>query len=122
MEPVAAVAGWQDYSQALAVVGAIAGGVRSNEVNTMLMLADNLSGVQVSASQGKVIIAAFTGSDNQMVKALHVDNPQTVQGQGVGGGGELSVDGAAAPSQTFVPAEPKPVARPAARRAPAPKP
>jgi hypothetical protein len=79
-------------------------------------------GGYTNTPQGKVIIAAFTDSYNQMVKALRVYKPQTVQGQGLGGGGKLSVDGAAPPSQTFVPAEPKPAARPAARRAPAQKP
>ena len=122
------------FSRGLGVLGAIAGGIRTNEANTMLMLTDNRSGVQVSASQGsssntdfsvgavlfgggggggmsgytntpqgKVVIAAFTDSFNQMVKALRSYKPQTVQGQGLGGGGRLAVDGAAPPSQTSAP-------------------
>jgi curli biogenesis system outer membrane secretion channel CsgG len=117
-----------------ALLGAIAGSIRTNEASTMLMLTDNRSGVQVSASQGsasntdfnagavlfggggagglggytntpqgKVVIAAFTDSYNQMVKALREYKPQTVQGQGLGGGGKLAVDGAAPPSQTSAP-------------------
>jgi curli biogenesis system outer membrane secretion channel CsgG len=121
-------------SRNLALLGAIAGSIRTNEASTMLMLTDNRSGVQVSASQGsssntdfsagavlfggggggglggytntpqgKVVIAAFTDSYNQMVKALRQYKPQTVQGQGLGGGGKLTVDGAAPPSQTYAP-------------------
>jgi curli biogenesis system outer membrane secretion channel CsgG len=120
------------------LLGAIAGGFRNNEASTMLMLTDNRSGVQVSASQGsssntdfsvgavlfgggnsgvagggmggytntpqgKVVIAAFTDSYNQMVKSLRTYKPQTVQGQGLGGGGKLGVDGSAPPSQTSAP-------------------
>jgi curli biogenesis system outer membrane secretion channel CsgG len=123
------------------------GGVRTNEASTMLMLTDNRSGVQVSASQGsasntdfnvgavlfgggagaglggytstpqgKVVIAAFTDSYNQMVKALRNYKAQSVKGQGLGGGGRLGVDGAAAPSQTSAPA-----AAPARAAASAPK-
>ena len=130
----------------LALVGAVAGGIRSNEASTMLMLTDNRSGVQISASQGaskntdfsvgavlfggggaggmsgytntpqgKVVIAAFTDSYNQMVKSLRNYKPQTVQGQGLGGGGRLGVDGAAPPSQTSAPG-----GAPAARVAPVP--
>ena len=132
----------------LALLGAVAGGLRSNEASTMLMLTDNRSGVQISASQGaskntdfsvgavlfgggggggmsgytntpqgKVVIAAFTDSFNQMVKSLRNYKPQTVQGQGLGGGGKLTVDGAPPPSQTSAPGG---VAAPARRAAPAP--
>ena len=118
----------------LGLLGAVAGGIRTNEAATMLMLTDNRSGVQVSASQGsssntdfsvgavlfggggaggmggytstpqgKVVIAAFTDSYNQMVKSLRSYKPQTVQGQGLGGGGKLAVDGAPPPSQTSAP-------------------
>jgi Curli production assembly/transport component CsgG len=117
-----------------ALLGAIAGSFRTNEASTMLMLTDNRSGVQVSASQGsssntdfsagavlfgssaaggmggytntpqgKVVIAAFTDSYNQMVKSLRNYKAQTVKGQGLGGGGKLGVDGAAPPSQTSAP-------------------
>jgi len=53
--------------------------------------------------QGKVIAAAFMDAFNQMVIALRSYKAQAVRGQGLGGGGRLSVDGAAAPSQTSAP-------------------
>lgn len=53
--------------------------------------------------QGKVITAAFMDAYNQMVRALRSYKAQSVQGQGLGGGGRLTVDGAAAPSQTYTP-------------------
>lgn len=144
--------GLAGLSGGLGLLGAVAGGVRSNEANTMLMLTDNRSGVQVSASQGsasntdfnvgavlfggsaaggvggytntpqgKVVIAAFTDSFNQMVKALRVYRPQSVQGQGLGGGGRLGVDGGVAPSQTSAPGAVRPAPAPRARSTP-PKP
>lgn len=58
-----------------------------------------LGGYQNTA-QGKVITAAFMDAYNQMVVALRNYRAQSVQGQGLGGGGRLGVDGAAAPSQT----------------------
>jgi curli biogenesis system outer membrane secretion channel CsgG len=144
-------------SRNLNLLGAIAGGIRTNEASTMLMLTDNRSGVQVSASQGsssntdfsagavlfgggggggmggytntpqgKVVIAAFTDSYNQMVKSLRQYKPQTVQGQGLGGGGKLGVDGSAPPSQTYAPggvsSQQPTTARPAPARAPVKKP
>jgi curli biogenesis system outer membrane secretion channel CsgG len=145
--------GLAGISRNLGLLGAIAGSVRTNEASTMLMLTDNRSGVQVSASQGsssntdfsagavlfgggggggmggytntpqgKVVIAAFTDSYNQMVKSLRQYKPQTVQGQGLGGGGKLGVDGAAPPSQTYAPggvSTQQPATRPAPSRAPA---
>jgi curli biogenesis system outer membrane secretion channel CsgG len=138
-------------SRSLGILGAIAGGIRTNEASTMLMLTDNRSGVQVSAAQGsasntdfslgavlgggsaaaglggytntpqgKVVIAAFTDSYNQMVKALRNYKAQSVKGQGLGGGGRLGVDGGAAPSQTSAPGA-APAAAPARRPASAPK-
>jgi hypothetical protein len=56
-------------------------------------------------------MAAFMDSYNQMVKALRTYKAQTVQGQGLGTGGRLSVDGAPAPA---------PAAKPAAAPATAP--
>ena len=53
--------------------------------------------------QGKVIAAAFMDAYNQMVVALRQYKAQTVKGQGLGGGGRLTVDGSAAPSQTSAP-------------------
>ncbi len=145
--------GLAGISRNLGILGAVAGSVRTNEASTMLMLTDNRSGVQVSASQGsssntdfsagavlfgggggggmggytntpqgKVVIAAFTDSYNQMVKSLRQYKPQTVQGQGLGGGGKLGVDGSAPPSQTYAPggvSSQQPAGRPAPSRAPA---
>ena len=122
------------FSRGLGILGAVAGGIRTNEASTMLMLTDNRSGVQIAAAQGassntdfsvgavlfgggggggaggytntpqgKVVIAAFTDSYNQMVKSLRSYRSQSVQGQGLGGGGRLAVDGAAPPSQTSAP-------------------
>lgn len=54
--------------------------------------------------QGKLITAAFMDAYNQMVVSLRQYQAQTVRGQGLGGGGRLGVDGAAAPSQTSAPA------------------
>jgi len=47
-----------------------------------------------------VITAAFMDAYNQMVVALRNYKAQSVQGQGLGGGGKLGVDGGVAPSQT----------------------
>ncbi|MBS0453124.1 MAG: peptidoglycan-binding protein [Proteobacteria bacterium] len=60
-------------------------------------------GGYTNTAQGKVIAAAFMDAYNQMVRSLRQYRAQTVQGQGLGGGGRLSVDGAAAPSQTSAP-------------------
>ena len=82
-------------------------------------------GGYTNTAQGKVIAGAFMDAFNQMVRSLRSYKAQTVQGQGLGGGGRLSVDGAAAPSQTYVPVEkpavtaPKPPSK--ARTAPAQK-
>ncbi|RMX06004.1 peptidoglycan-binding protein [Corticibacter populi] len=51
--------------------------------------------------QGKLIAAAFMDAYNQMVLSLREYRAQSVQGQGLGGGGRLGVDGGAAPSQTY---------------------
>ncbi|WCM92432.1 peptidoglycan-binding protein [Acidovorax sp. NCPPB 2350] len=59
----------------------------------------SLGGYQ-NTSQGKVLTAAFMDAYNQMVMALRNYKAQSVQGQGLGGGGRLGVDGGAAPSQT----------------------
>ncbi len=53
-----------------------------------------------NTAEGKVIAAAFMDAFNQMVQSLRSYRPQAVKGQGLGGGGRLSVDGAAPPSQT----------------------
>ncbi|WP_216362478.1 CsgG/HfaB family protein [Bowmanella denitrificans] len=102
-------------------VGAVAGGARSNEAATTLLLIDNRSGVQVSSSvgnaknwdfslfggawfgmfagaggfsdtpEGKVITAAFADSYNHMVKSLRNYKAQNVEG-GLGKGGKLTVN------------------------------
>lgn len=80
--------------------------------------------------QGKVIVAAFADSFNQMVKALRNYKAQTVKG-GLGTGGRLGVQGgstaaskevdAAAPAPAPAPA-PKPAPKPAKKPAAAPAP
>ncbi|MBN7821025.1 CsgG/HfaB family protein [Bowmanella yangjiangensis] len=102
-------------------VGAVAGGARSNEAATTLLLIDNRSGVQVSSSvgnaknwdfslfggawfglfagaggfsdtpEGKVITAAFADSYNHMVNSLRNYKAQNVEG-GLGKGGKLTVN------------------------------
>lgn len=128
--------GLAGFSPGLALLGAVAGGIRKNEAATVLLLSDNRSGVQISAAQGsasntdfnvgavlfggggagglgaytntpqgKVVVAAFMDSFNQMVKALRSYRAQRVQGQGLGTGGRLAVDGAgsAAPATATAP-------------------
>ena len=72
-----------------------------------------------NTAQGKVISAAFMDAYNQMVISLRNYKAQSVKGQGLGGGGRLGVDGAAAPSQTSAPASAAP--SPAAQRPAPPK-
>lgn len=64
--------------------------------------------------QGKVIVAAFADSYNQMVKALRNYKAQTVRG-GLGTGGRLGVDGGSTAAS-------KEISAPAPAAAPAPKP
>lgn len=59
-------------------------------------------GGYTKTAEGKVIAAAFMDAYNQMVISLRNYKAQTVQAQELGGGGRLSVDGAAPPSQTYV--------------------
>ena len=63
-----------------------------------------LGGYQ-NTPQGKVITAAFMDAYNQMVVALRNYRAQSVQGQGLGGGGRLGVDGGAGPSRTSIPGQ-----------------
>ena len=102
------------------VFGALAAGMKTNDASTVLMLIDNRSGVQISVAegsarntdfsagfgswfgawgsakgytdtpQGKVVVAAFVDSYNQMVKALQNYQAQEVKG-GLGKGGRLKV-------------------------------
>jgi len=60
-------------------------------------------GGYTNTPQGKVITAAFMDAYNQMVRSLRNYRAQSVQGQGLGGGGRLGVDGGTAPSQTYTP-------------------
>lgn len=76
-------------------------------------------GAYANTPQGKVIVAAFADSYNQMVKALRNYKAQTVKG-GLGAGGRLGVSGGSTPASKEVDA-PKPAAAPAAPK-PAPKP
>ena len=111
------------FSGALGVAGAIAGGMKTNEAATTLILIDNRSGVQLAAAEGsaknmdfnvmgglfgggvgggaggytnspegKIIIAAFADSYNQLVRAVRNYKAQTVKG-GLGTGGALGVSG-----------------------------
>lgn len=109
--------------RSLGVLGAIAGGIKTNEASTTLIMVDNRSGVQLAAAEGtakntdfsafgglfggagaagaggysstpegKIIVAAFADSYNQLVKAVRNYKAQTVKG-GLGTGGRLGVQG-----------------------------
>ena len=111
------------FSRSLGVFGALAGGLKTNEASTTLIMIDNRSGVQLAAAEGsakntdfamfgssfgwaggaaaggysntpegKIIIAAFADSYNQLVKAVRNYRAQTVKG-GLGTGGTLGVQG-----------------------------
>ncbi len=109
--------------RAIAQLGA---SMQTKEASALLTLIDNRSGVQVAAAEGSASktdfggfgnlsglsaaggiggYTAFMDAFNQMVRSLRNYKAQTVRGQGLGGGGRLGVDGGAAPSQTYVPAE-----------------
>lgn len=105
------------------VAGAVAGGIKSNEASTTLLMIDNRSGVQLAAAEGsaknfdfnvlggmfgggvgggvggysntpegKILIAAFMDSYNQLVRAVRNYKAQSVAG-GMGTGGALGVQG-----------------------------
>lgn len=104
------------------VVGLVAGALKSNEASTTLLLIDNRSGVQLSASEGsaknfdisgfgggfagflggaggysntpegKLLAAAFMDSYNNMVRSVRSYKAQVVEG-GLGTGGKLGVQG-----------------------------
>jgi len=104
-----------------AVGSLVAGQVRSSEASTTLLLTDNRSGIQLAAAegsaknwdmgllaafwsggavggggfsntpQGKVLVAAFMDSYNQMVKAVRNYQAQNVEG-GLGNGGTLKTN------------------------------
>jgi hypothetical protein len=142
------------FSGALGVAGAIAGGMKSNEASTTLIMIDNRSGVQLAAAEGsaknmdfnvmgglfgsslggsaggysntpegKIIVAAFADSYNQLVRAVRNYKAQTVKG-GLGTGGALGVSGGSTPASNAADAPatqkpaPKPAPKPAAKPAP----
>ena len=111
-----------------AAMGAVAGGLKSNEASTTLLLIDNRSSVQLAAAvgsasnfdfnlmgggwtrgsagslggytntaEGKILVAAFMDSYNQIVRAARSYRAQTVKG-GLGTGGRLGVDGGTTPA------------------------
>ena len=115
-------------SRSLGALGAIAGGLKTTEASTTLLMIDNRSGVQLAAAEGtaknmdfagfgaaygwaggggaggytstpegKIIIAAFTDSYNQLVKVVRNYKAQTVKG-GLGTGGALGVQGGSTPA------------------------
>jgi curli biogenesis system outer membrane secretion channel CsgG len=119
-------------SRSLGVVGGLAGGIKTNEASTTLIMIDNRSGVQLAAAEGsakntdfsafgtaygwaggggaggysstpegKIIIAAFADSYNQLVKAVRNYRAQTVKG-GLGTGGTLGVQGGSTPASADV--------------------
>jgi curli biogenesis system outer membrane secretion channel CsgG len=110
------------------VASTIAGGMKSNEASTTLLMIDNRSGVQLAAAEGsaknfdfnlfggmfggglaggaggysnspegKILIAAFMDSYNQLVKAARNYKAQEVEG-GLGTGGTLGVHGGSTPA------------------------
>jgi curli biogenesis system outer membrane secretion channel CsgG len=115
-----------------AAAGLIAGGLKSNEASTTLLMVDNRSGVQLAAAvgsaqnydynvlgagfgsgwggggggglgaysntpEGKILIASFMDSYNQIVKATRNYKAQEVKG-GLGTGGTLGVQGGQTPA------------------------
>lgn len=115
-------------TRSLGVLGALAGGIKTNEASTTLIMIDNRSGVQLAAAEGtakntdfalfgsaygwagaggaggysstpegKIIIAAFADSYNQLVKVVRNYRAQTVKG-GLGTGGALGVQGGSTPA------------------------
>lgn len=137
---------------AIGLITAVAASVNQNEAATTLILVDNRSGVQVSASegtaknfdfgilggslfsgtavgggayaktpQGKVIVAAFADSYNQMVKTLRNYKAQQVKG-GLGTGGRLGVQGGSTAASKELEQQAAPSAKPAPAAKPAAKP
>ena len=88
-------------------VAASEGSASKTDMNLFGGLAGGRAGAGLggytNTPQGKVIAAAFMDAFNQMVRSLRNYRAQSVQGQGLGGGGRLGVDGGAAPSQTYTP-------------------
>ncbi len=126
------------FSGGLGLLGAVAGGLKTNEASTTLIMIDNRSGVQLAAAEGsaknmdfnvgaalfgsgfgggggsysntpegKIIIAAFADSYNQLVRAVRNYKAQTVKG-GLGTGGTLGVQGGSTAASKEVDAKNKP--------------
>ncbi|MFN4115972.1 MAG: CsgG/HfaB family protein, partial [Inhella sp.] len=76
-------------------------------------------GAYAKTPQGKVIVAAFADSFNQMVKALRNYKAQTVKG-GLGAGGRLGVSGGTTEASKEVDRKAAPAAAPAPKPAPRP--
>lgn len=124
--------GLANFSRSLGMFNAVAGGMKSNEAQTTLLMVDNRSGVQLAAAEGtarnmdfnvfgasygwltgasaggyaktpegRIIVAAFTDSYNQLVRAVRNYKAQTVKG-GLGTGGRLGVDGGSTPASREV--------------------
>ena len=120
-----------------AVAGLVAGGLKSNEAATTLLMVDNRSGVQLAAAvgsaqnydfnvlgagfgfggggggggalggysntpEGKILIASFMDSYNQIVRATRNYTAQEVKG-GLGTGGTLAVQGGQTPASGPMP-------------------
>lgn len=130
------------------LLGAVAGGIKFNDASTMLVLVDNRSGVQLSASEGSsrntdfnlfggllggsggAAAGGFTNTpEGKVITAAFIDSyNQMVRALrnyraqtvegGLGTGGTLSVDGATKPA---APAAVVPAAPAVAPKAPAPK-
>jgi curli biogenesis system outer membrane secretion channel CsgG len=66
------------------------------------------AGAYSNTPEGKIIVAAFADSYNQMVKALRSYKAQTVRG-GLGTGGRLGVDGGSTPASKEL-SQPQPTA------------
>ena len=127
-----------------AVAGLVAGGLKSNEASTTLLMVDNRSGVQLAAAvgsaqnydynvlgagfgfggggggggalggysntpEGKILIASFMDSYNQIVRATRNYTAQEVKG-GLGTGGTLGVQGGQTPASGFAPTAIMPMA------------
>ena len=88
-------------------VAASEGSASKSDLNLFGGLAGGSAGAGLggytNTPQGKVISAAFMDAFNQMVISLRNYRAQTVQGQGLGGGGKLGVDGGATPQPTYTP-------------------
>ena len=88
-------------------VAASEGSASKTDMNLFGGLAGGRAGAGLggytNTPQGKVISAAFMDAYNQMVRSVRNYSAQRVQGQGLGGGGRLGVDGGATPQQTYTP-------------------